>query len=272
MEKKVKKAVGTAKHKYEVQVANNAKTNPKMFYSYLNKKKRNKVQIGPIKSEDGELCYQEQEMAEALNAHYSKIFTVEEEELPSSPALQECAMMEDVTFYEKTVKETLQHMKNSASPGPDEVSQRVLKELATTVSLPLCLLFNKSMQSGVVPTDWKSANVIPIFKKGSKVEPVNYRPVSLTSVVVKIMERILKQRMMVHLQQHILINTSQHGFMPRRSTTTNLVTYLDYVTKRLDDKEPVDVLYLDFAKAFDKVPHKRLIQKIKCLIKSLAYK
>ena len=78
------------------------------------------------------------------------------------------------------------------------------------------------------------------------------------------MERIIKEKMLAHMKRHKLIATSQHGFMPRRSTNTNLITYLDYITKKLDDNQPVDVLYLDFSKAFDKVPHQRLLQKLKC--------
>ena len=135
--------------------------------------------------------------------------------------------------------------------------------MAKEISLPLALLFNKSMHSSKVPADWKNANVIPIYKKGSKVEPANYRPISLTSVIVKVMERTLKERMMNHLLTNNLIKASQHGFLPKKSTATNLVAYLDYVSKELDKGQPVDVLYLDFAKAFDKVPHKRLIQKLK---------
>ena len=125
------------------------------------------------------------------------------------------------------------------------------------------MLFSKSMQSGIVPKDWKNANVIPIYKSGPKGEPVNYRPISLTSVVVRVMERIVKEKMLMHLKTNQLINPSQHGFLPRKSTSTNLVAYLDYVTKKLDDGQPVDVLYLDFSKAFDRVPHKRLVQKLK---------
>ena len=104
---------------------------------------------------------------------------------------------------------------------------------------------------------------MPIYKSGQKGNPANYRPISLACVAVKIMERIVKEKMLVHIKTQKLITPSQHGFMPRRSTTTNLITYLDYVTRKLDENQPVDVLYLDFAKAFDKVPHKRLLQKLR---------
>ena len=262
LQKQVKKAVKKAKHKYESQIAKSAKTNPKLFYSYLNKKKTNKVNVGPIRREDGSLCHDDKEMTEILNNHYASVFTKEDPHLPNEQPPCESPKMEDVKFIPSMIAEILKHMKNSSSPGPDEISQRILKEVADEISLPLSILYNKSIKSGQLPGDWKSANVVPVFKNGSKGEPINYRPISLTSVVVKVMERIIKERMMKHLNTNNLLRPSQHGFMPKKSTTTNLVTYMNYVTKQIDDGLPVDVLYIDFAKAFDKVPHKRLIQKL----------
>ena len=136
--------------------------------------------------------------------------------------------------------------------------------MAEEVCEPLSLLFNKSMCSGAMPDDWKKANVVPVYKSGSKKEPSNNRPISLTSVIVRIMERIIKQKMLLHMKTNKLINPSQHGFLPKKSTSTNFVAYLDYITRKLDEDQPVDVLYLDFSKAFDVVPHQRLIQKLKC--------
>ena len=264
LQKKVKKLTKSAKHKHEVQISREAKTNPKLFYSYLSKKKKNRVQVGPLRNEDGDLCHDNKCMAEVLNKQYSKVFTTEDPNLPADPLSFSCPEMADIRFTPYMIAEVLRHVKNSSSPGTDGISQRVLKEAAEEVSVPLSLLFNKSMQTNTVPTDWKTANVVPIFKSGAKGEPSNYRPISLTSVVVRVMERILKQKILLHLNVNKLINQSQHGFLPKKSTSTNLISYVDYLTKKLDDGLPVDVLYLDFSKAFDVVPHKRLIQKLKC--------
>ena len=113
-----------------------------------------------------------------------------------------------------------------------------------------------------MPEEWRTANVVPIFKKGSKKEPGNYRPVSLTSVPCKIMESILKDDIMVHLKRNKLVAPSQHGFMKNRSCTTNLLEFLERITAEADVGKSVDVIYLDFAKAFDKVPTERLIKKV----------
>jgi hypothetical protein len=105
--------------------------------------------------------------------------------------------------------------------------------------------------------------VTPIFKKGSKADPGNYRPVSLTSVCCKMMESIIKDEMMSHLKKNGLIRASQHGFVPGRSCTTNLLEFLEGVSVKIDEGKPVDVVFLDFAKAFDKVPRERLLEKLR---------
>jgi hypothetical protein len=124
------------------------------------------------------------------------------------------------------------------------------------------MIFRKSLDTCIVPKDWKKARVTPIFKKGVKMSPSNYRPVSLTSVPCKIMESLIKDEMMAHLLNNRLINNSQHGFILGRSCATNLVVFMDKVTRIIDENSSTDIFYLDFAKAFDKVPHERLIIKL----------
>ena len=116
-----------------------------------------------------------------------------------------------------------------------------------------------SLQEGIVPLEWKEANIIPLFKKGSRNKSVNYRPVSLTSVICKVLETIIRD----FLIKHKLINPSQHGFLKARACLTNLLCFFEEITKWVDEGSPVDVIYLDFQKAFDKVPHQRLILKLK---------
>ncbi len=119
------------------------------------------------------------------------------------------------------------------------------------------------MEEGVVPADWRIANITPIFKKGSRADPGNYRPVSLTSIPGKIMEKVIKEEIEQHLNRHNLLQKSQHGFVRGRSCTTNILEYLEEVTSILDGGDCVDAVYLDFSKAFDKVPTSRLLEKVK---------
>ena len=107
------------------------------------------------------------------------------------------------------------------------------------------------------------ANVVPLFKKGNRNDPGNYRPVSLTSVVGKLMEKVLRNRTYAHLERCSLIRDSQHGFVKGKSCLTNLIEFFEVVTKCVDEDRAVDVVYMDFSKAFDKVPHGRLMKKVR---------
>ena len=143
---------------------------------------------------------------------------MEDPNLPPDPPTVSCHNMPNIVFTPYMVLEVLKSLKNSSSPGPDEISKRVLKEVACEACEPLSTLFNKSMRSGALPMDWKRANVVPIHKCGTKGEPVNYRPISLTSVIVRIMERVIKQKMLAHLKINKLIIPTQHGFLPKKTT------------------------------------------------------
>jgi hypothetical protein len=127
----------------------------------------------------------------------------------------------------------------------------------------MVFLMKSSLAKTMVPDNWKTANVTAIFKKGDKKNPANYRPVSLTSNIGKIMEKIMNEEIVALLEKNQSIRDSQHGFRNKRSCLTNLLTFMEKVADDLDSGEPVDVLYLDFQKAFDKVPHLRLIAKLK---------
>ncbi|CAM5085429.1 unnamed protein product [Eretmochelys imbricata] len=149
------------------------------------------------------------------------------------------------------------------SMEPDALHPRVLKELVDVIAEPLAIIFENSWRSGEVPEDWKKANVVPIFKKGKKDDPGNYRPVSLTSVPGKIMEHVLKESILKHLDERKVIRNSQHGFTKAKSCLTNLIAFYDEITGSVDEGKAVDMLFLDFSKAFDTVSHSILVSKLK---------
>jgi hypothetical protein len=138
---------------------------------------------------------------------------------------------------------------------------KILEKLVDLKSFvgPLKLIFDKSLKTGEVPTEWKEANVAPLFKKGSKLERSNYRPVSLTSTICKILESIIRDTIMKYMQLKGLIVPGQHGFVPNKACVTNLLETLDIITDALKRGNSVDLVLLDFGKAFDKVSHAKLL-------------
>ena len=208
----------------------------------------------------------DQDGADLLNKYFSSVFTQEDlANVPEPKRMFQGRSEQKLTELRVSTKEVLiklGKLKVDKSPGGDNIHPKLLFELRLVLAEPIAKLFNKSLSTGEVPTDWKNATVTALFKKSNRSEPGNYRPVSLTSILCKILESIIKDKIVEHLQVFNLINDSQHGFMKGRSCLTNLLEYLETVTKLLDEGVPVDVIYLDFAKAFDKVPHARLLKKL----------
>ena len=150
----------------------------------------------------------------------------------------------------------------SKSPGPDNIPGKLLKEGAQWIDEPLTKLFNMSMTTGRLPKDWTRAHITPIYKKGPKNLPNNYRPVSLTSFIVKIMERLIHQELPQFFTNNNKLISSQHGFRSKHSCQTQLLESAHQWAKALDQKSSVHVIFLDFSKAFDTVPHMKLCTKL----------
>ena len=156
-------------------------------------------------------------------------------------------------------------MRENAAAGPDDIPPVLLKMLREEVATPLAVLFQKLIDVGQIPDEWRKANVVPIHKKVSRTEPGNYRPVSLRSVTGKLLERIDKNEIDAYIENNNLIEDSQHGFRRGRSTQTNLIEFLNVTTEWHDEGKCYDVFYLDFSKAFDVVCHERLLIKLEAL-------
>lgn len=154
----------------------------------------------------------------------------------------------------------LANLDTSKATGPDEIPARILKETAHEIAPSLCELFNKSLRLGSLPTDWKLANVVPVFKKNNKEYAENYRPISSLYLVSKVMKccmfNSIKDRM------YSLIDSSQHSFITGWLYMAQLVEVLDYIGSQLNNRGQVDVIYLDLSTACDKVSHRKLLRKL----------
>ena len=258
---KCKREVRKAKRKFEKSIATNGNKRP--FNSYIKSKTKSRANVGPLKVA-GNTISGNKEMATALNDFFGTVFLHENvNSIPTCTVIPSGSSICDIYFNELQVSQKIAKLKSSASKGPDGLTTRFLRDYVKEITTPLTIIFNKSMSSGEVPSDWKIANVTPIFKKGSKSKTENYRPVSLTSVPCKLMESIIRDKVVNHLTINHLIKSSQHGFMKHKSVTTNLLEFLEKVTATVDGGNPLDIIYLDFSKAFDKVPRLRLIEKLK---------
>jgi hypothetical protein len=249
---------------HEREIARGAKMNTKAVFSYAKKRMKTKSGVADLTRTDGSTATKSAEKAEVLNEFFSSVFTREDKtSIPQAPELTYEEPLLYLTISAEEVVKQLQKQNPNKATGPDNIPPRLLKELAEVLGDPIAMIMNKSIQEGQLPTIWKKAHVVPIFKKGKKNVPGNYRPVSLTSVTCKVMESLVREKLIKHLNKNSLISNSQHGFVGGRSCSTNLLATLDAWTETLEDGGCVDAIYLDFAKAFDTVPHERLLEKLK---------
>ena len=160
------------------------------------------------------------------------------------------------------VFDKLSQLNFTKAPGLEGWPLFCLKECTEELSIPLSILFNKSLETSVLPDHWKEALVTPVFKKGDHTRVSTYRLISLTSPICKILESIIKDSIQEHLQANNTIPPQQHGFTSGRSCSTQLLLAMNDWTKALDAGHCVDILYFDFVKAFDSIPHNRLISKL----------
>ena len=209
------------------------------------------------------LVQSDSEIVEELNNFFVSVFTTEKPgHLPIIP-VDNMEKLSDIFIAPDVIFKKLSNLKGHKAPGPDKIYPKMLKECALEVCVPLSIIFRKSLDEGIVCKNWKLANITPLFKKGDKNLVQNYRPISLTSVPCKILESLIKDQLVQHLEKFNIITNTQHGFIKGKSCLTNLLEYLEYITDQVDQGNPVDSILLDFSKAFDKVPHQRLLLKLK---------
>ena len=164
-------------------------------------------------------------------------------------------------FSEKSIFDLLIKVNANKAAGPDGIQSKMLKSCARGLAKPLCLIFQKCFTSGSIPNKWKLANVVPVFKKGNKNSVENYRPISLTCLPMKIFEYLIRDMLMSKCKH--LIKDNQHGFLPEKSCLTQLIPFTSDLAYALNSSSRIDVIYFDFAKAFDSVNHDLILNKLK---------
>ena len=245
------------------RVSIDADNTRKSLYKYVKNSRTDNNGVSTLE-ENGRSFSTPKEKANALNRQFSSVFSPISDSVPDlGPA--KAPSIPDIVFEVNGIKKLLKNTKTNKSSGPDNISAKFLKETGDELAPALTLLFQASMHQSQIPADWRHARVSPQYKTGknNRSVPANYRPISLTCIVCKMMEHCVTSHLMGHLDTHNLLTDYQHGFRKKRSCETQLILTVDDISKALKDQKQVDCILLDFAKAFDKVSHKKLIAKLK---------
>lgn len=232
--------------------------NVKKFWNVVNGSKRNSVSL----TDDDGVAYVASECCNVLNEVFSKSFSqfccVR---LPNFDGSQ-FPPMDPVHIDWVGVKHIIHGLKLSSSCGVDDINSKFLKNTEVYSSIIISKLFSQSLQTGCIPRDWKVGKVTPLYKSGNRQSPLNYRPISLTSVCCKILEHIIYSQLVNFLETNSFFSSSQHGFRKSYSCETQLISFTHDLFAAIDKRSVIDCIFLDFSKAFDVVSHQLLFLKL----------
>ena len=253
-----------ARKTFEKKLAKECRKNPKATWRYMKSTNKASSNVPNLKKSDGTFTSTDTEIADTLNQQYYNAFTKENKTNIPNIEMKNLTTPEIKSFVitEADVLKELRNLKPNKSPGIDGMHPNVLKELAEELAKPITVLFQKSAEESELPAHWLQALVTPIFKKGSKTLAENYRPVSLTCILCKVLEKMVVKIIIQHIKENELASLRQHGFTKGKSVTTNLLEVMNIWSEALMHNIPIDVLYLDYQKAFDSVPHLRLMKQV----------
>ena len=247
----------------ETEVIENNNTGS--FYKFVNKRLSSRGNIGMMTNDQGEVVHSNTEKADILNKYFTSTMSTDlpSSTMPDFPSrCNSDQFLDETTFTSDSVHRQIRNCRSKKSRDPDGFSMHFLKQIAPSISYPTSLLFNSLMSISTIPLDWKSSIVTPIHKKGPRTNPENYRAVSVTSIFSKLMERIVVLDILHHMQSHNLLSREQHGFLKKKSTLSNLLESLNDWTLSLENKLSETIVFIDFKRAFDLVPHDLLLHKL----------
>lgn len=257
-------AIANAKNEFFNSILPNMlKTDPKKFWQVVNPKHNH---AAPLLTENG-VTLSIIDSANKFRKCFSDVFTREhalhDAHISHQPLIQYPFL--PIVISQNGISRAIDRLPNKTSPGPDGISAKLLKFTSHYSSLLLSLIFQQSLDTGCVPEDWKSALVIPVFKSGDSTDPTNYRPISLTCISCKLLEHVLYTHIITYLNQNNLLLDNQHGFRQHRSCQTQLFELVTDIHTSIHNQLYIDAIFIDFSKAFDRVPHNRLKLKIRNL-------
>jgi len=250
----------------EARALQSIKTNSKYFFAYAKKFSKIKTKIGPLLNENNQYTASSQEMANILKTQYDSVFSSPlTSSVYSEDAKHAIEHLIDVEFTATDFQKAIDELSINSSSGPDGVPAILLKKCKTELSGPLATLWRDLLDFGITPAILKLGHIIPIHKGDHRGLAQNYRPIALTSHLIKLFEKVLRNKIVQYLEENNLLNNSQHGFRQRRSCLSQLLAHYDKIISLMEQGLNVDTVYLDFSKAFDKVDHLIVIEKLSLL-------
>ena len=261
---KIKESTLDQKIEEERRAIKSIKENPRFFFSYSKRHAKCKCNIGPLLDLENKLQQDPKKMADILQHQYTSVFSDPNSEEKKSPNLTPRSrnLLEDIIFTKEDIETAICEIDTYSSCAEGDIPAIVLKNCKSELSYPIWKIWNESMETGIIQPEFKYQNITPVHKKGSRAKPENYRPISLTSHLIKIFERVLRKKIVAYLEDNNIICRNQHGFRKGRSCLTQLLNHIDQILNNFLNNSDTDAIYLDFAKAFDKVDHLILLEKI----------
>ena len=250
--------------RYERSLADQLTHASRLFHSYIRRKKVGQPQVGPIRLSTGALASDSATMAEALVRAFASVYAGDSNLFPAEHRVFN-GTMSDLVFSVEDVCQLLNGLDGGSSMGPDVLHILLLKSCSHCLAYPLHRIFVAFLQSGCLPQLWKDSEIFPIFKKGTRYNPLNYRPISLTSICCKTMERLVVEGLTDYLEANGLISSNQFAFRSGHSVEDQLLLNYNCITDWVDRFSAVDLILFDFAKAFDRVVHAVLLRKLHLL-------
>ena len=233
------------------------------FYNYANKKLSCKSGIGALRDGSGQLITNPIMQANCFNDFFASVFSVDNGITPQPKQRSvDNVSLNSIYFSTGDVLRILKRLNVKSAGGPDYLSPILLKNIAPSIASPLASMFELFFVNSFIPHIWKLSHVKPIFKKGDSSSVSNYRPISLTCTCCKIMESVIHDQLLSYLHTNNLISKNQHGFLARKSTGTNLLDCFQDWQLSIKNRKLIDIVYLDFQKAFDSLVHSKILVKL----------
>ena len=266
IEKDLQKSHQNAAAFIEEKAVDAIRTNSKYFFSFAKKKSKTKSKIGPLLNMNNKLTNNSKEMAELLSKQYATVFSspIDPNNLPKKPRRITSTehSLHSIIFTEEDIIKAIDEINTTAAAGPDGFPAILLKKCKDILAIPITIFWQKCLDEGIIPQSLKRSMIAPHHKGKSRAEAVNYRPIALTSHLIKIFEKVIRNRLVAHLEKNGFFNPNQHGFRSGRSCLSQLLEHYDNLLNILETGSNADVIYLDYSKAFDKVDFSIVLDKL----------